>query len=135
MNSSCVFCARIHKAQDDGEEVMDVDVSYLYNKIQWLNNSGVYTEPPDLPLSALISGWEELTEAKIGEVSTKLPCVTSGMVYSYFAKETCQDDGGSTFRALARGYTHWDAGHINTISVNLQHPIIFKDSLRSRVLA
>jgi len=49
----------------------------------------VYTELPDLPSSALISDWEALTEANIGEVITKLPCV---MVYFYLAKETYQDD-------------------------------------------
>lgn len=123
INSSCTCRTRIHKAQDDGEEVVDIDGSYLYKKVQQLNNSGVHTEPPDLPSSAPISGWEALTEATIGEISQKLPCVTSGMVYSYLSKETCQDDGRSTFRALARGYTHWASGRINTISVNLQHPI------------
>jgi len=91
--------------------------------MQQLNNSGVHIEPPDLLSSAPISGWEALTEANIGELCAKLPCVTSGMVYLYLAKETCQDNGRSTFRALARGYTHWASGHINTILVNLQHPI------------
>jgi len=102
---------------------VDVDGSCLYKKVQQLNNSGEYTEPPDLPSSAPVSGWEPITEANINEVSQKLPCVTSGMVYSYLANETRQDDGRSTFRALARGYIQWSSGRIQMMSVNLQHPI------------
>ena len=67
---------------------MDVDGSYLYKKMQQLNNSGMYTEPPDLPSCAPVSDWEVITEANINEVGLKLTCVvTSGMVYSYLAKK------------------------------------------------
>jgi len=98
--------------------------------MQRLNNSGVHIEPPDLPSSAPISGWEALTEANIGDLSAKLPCVTSGMVYLYLAKDTCQDNGRSTFRALARGNTHWASGHINTILVNCHIESIMRPSMK-----
>ena len=83
----------------------------------------MYTEPPDLPSCAPVSGWEVITEANVNEISQKLPCVISGMIYSYLAKETCQDDGRNTFRALTRGYIQWSSGRIQMMSVNLQHPI------------
>ena len=91
-------------------------------KVQLLNNSGVYTEPPDLPSSAPVSGWEPITEANINEVSQKLPCVTSGMVYSYLANETRQDDGRSTFRALARGYIQWYPNDVSKLTASNQLP-------------
>ena len=32
--------------------------------------------------------------------------------------------GKNTFRALTQGYIHRASGHVSTISVNVQHPII-----------
>jgi len=57
-NWSCIYWARIHEARDEGLDAVDVDGLCLYKKMQQLNNSGVYIELPDLPLSASVSGWE-----------------------------------------------------------------------------
>ena len=81
------------------------------------------TATMELPSSPPVSGWETVSETNAAVLSKKLPCVTSGTVYTYLARQTGQSNGQITFRALTRGYIHWASGRVNTISINVQHPI------------
>lgn len=119
---STTLLYRIRQAKTDDLEVVDVDGSYLYKKCQRLEKRGMSTAALDLPSSPPVSGWEIVSETNAAVLSQKLPYVTNGTVYTYLARQTCQDSGLGTFRALTRGYTHWASGRISTISINVQHP-------------
>ena len=94
----------------------------MYKKVQRLEKSGTSTAPLNLPLSPPISGWETVSETNVTQISQKMPCITNGLVYTYLAQQTCNNNGESTFRSLTRGYTHWKSGCIHTILVNVRHP-------------
>ena len=113
---------RIRKAVADNMEVVDIDGSYLYIECKRLEVSGMSTATLDLPSSPPIHGWENLTETNAAELGQKIPYVSNGIVYTYLARQTCQDNGQSTFLALARGFTHWESGRVNTISINVHNP-------------
>ena len=46
-----------------------------------------------------------------------------GVVYAYLASGAGHSTGQGTFRALTRGFIHWQSGRIDSIEVNLQHPL------------
>ena len=113
---------RIRKAVADNVEVVDVDGSYLHRKCKRIEESGMSTPTLNLPLSPPIHGWENLTEANAAELGQKIPYVSNGIVYTYLARQTCQDNGQSSFRALTQGFTHWKSCRVNTISINVCNP-------------
>ena len=108
----CFFCGSIHQAVKDGTQIVDVDGSYMYKKCKKLEDSGQTVAPLDPP-SAPICGWEPATETNATEVGKKIPCVTSGTVYTYLANHVHKNGGEGTFRALMQGYTHWASGRID----------------------
>lgn len=114
-----ILMYRIRKAVADNMDVVDIDGSYLYKKYKRLKVSGQSTPTLNLPSSPPIHGWENLTETNAAELGQKIPYVSNGIVYTYLAQQTCQDNGQSTFRALARGFTHWESGRVSTISINV----------------
>ena len=69
---------RIQHAQRDGTKVIDVDGSYLHQKEQRLNATGITTLPLNLP-SIPLCGWEQLTKENHKEIADKIPRVSSGM--------------------------------------------------------
>ena len=46
-----------------------------------------------------------------------------GVVYSYLASSVgrCAEEGA--FRALSRGFIHWQFGRIDKLEINIQHPL------------
>ena len=114
---------RIHKAVKDNVEIVDVDGSYLYKKVQQLEPTCMGIAPLDLPTSPPISGWEIISQSNVVHISQKMPCITNGLVYTYLSQRTSNDNGESTFLELTRGYTHWKPGCIHAISINIKHPI------------
>ena len=102
---------------------MDVDGSYLHKKCLRLEESGLVMVPMSPPKSAPLSGWEVVTEANAETIAQKLPCITFGMMYSYLDSHTGREHGEGTFRALSRGYTHWESGHVERIEVNFNNSL------------
>ena len=92
------FVCRINEAREKKEKVIDVDGSYLYKKIERLNEAGVKVDPvghPPIPISGWetvsadncseysnppipISGWETVSADNCSEYSNKIPIVTQG---------------------------------------------------------
>ena len=97
---NCSLLNRIRKAVKDDVEIVDVDGSYLYKKVQQLEATGMSIAPLDLPTSPPISGWETISESNVAHISQKMPCITNGLVYTYLSQQTSNDSGESTFRAL-----------------------------------
>ena len=46
----------------------------------------------------------------------------AGLVYTYLAGHVGHTRHQGSFRALARGYTHWALGHSQELAVNTNHP-------------
>ena len=44
-------------------------------------------------------------------------------MYTYLASGAGRSAGEGTFRALTRGFTHWQSGRIDNLEVNVQHPL------------
>ena len=59
---------RIRKAVKDNVEIVDVDGSYLYKKVQQLEATGMNIAPLDLPTSPPISGWETISESNVAHI-------------------------------------------------------------------
>lgn len=45
-----------------------------------------------------------------------------GTVYTYLAEGIGRRQQGGTFRALARGYTHWASGRMDKLEINTKTP-------------
>ena len=128
-------------------EVVDVDGSYLYRKHKVVADAGMRVAPLPLP-SPPLSGWESVSQENVAEVAKKVPHVTSGwyvqahryassarlhayisslcnvgVVYTYLASGAGRSAGEGTFRALTRGFIHWQSGRIDKLEVNVQHPL------------
>lgn len=123
-----------------GVSVIDVDGSYMYRKQQLLQSQGIHIvmSPPCPPGT----GWELITADNVKDMSSKIPCVTSGMfmcnscslsntyqfyvgmMYTYLAAGCGRKDLESqgAFRALQRGYVHWASGRLDRLEVNHHHP-------------
>ena len=63
---------RIREAKKEGVPVIDVDGSYLAQKIQKLQDSGVNTAPLDLP-SIPPAGWEVVSADNYKDFADKIP--------------------------------------------------------------
>jgi len=47
----------------------------------------------------------------------------TGVVYTYLASGAGRSAGEGTFRALTRGFIHWQSGRIDKLEVNVNHPL------------
>ena len=115
----------------------------MYRKQQQLLSQGinVVMSPPCPPMT----GWEVITADNVKDMSSKIPCVTSGvfictsctmskfiliralyigMMYTYLAAGCSRKDIESqgAFRALQRDYVHWASGRLDQLEVNYRHP-------------
>ena len=136
------FVCRINEAREKKKKVINVDGSYLYKKIERLNEAGVKVDPVGhLPIP--ISGWETVSADNYSEYSNKIPIVTQGKtmlfqvmnvymhnpvmlfvgtVYVYMSESAGVSAGQGAFRALSRGFQHWSSGRMESMEVNLRHP-------------
>ncbi len=124
-----------------GEEVVDVDGSYLYKKHKALSDAGVQVKDLVAPPPP-VNGWITLTHDNCVNESSKMPPVTSGtlillcgacyycllfcegLLYNYLAGNIGRKDGSEgAFRALSRGYTVWASGRVDKIDVNSSNPL------------
>ncbi len=46
----------------------------------------------------------------------------TGLVYTYLSGHVGHVGDHGTFRALARGYTHWSSGRLEEVQINTNHP-------------
>jgi hypothetical protein len=97
---------RVREAVKEGCRVIDVDGSYLYRKHQQMKQQSRNVAPLGLPPPP-VSGWELVCEDNHRDISSRIPKVTQGTVYTYLAEGVGRkvSEQGGTFRALARGYT------------------------------
>ena len=77
-----VMVCMIHEAKQSGDEVVDVDGSYLWRKYQRVSESGVSVFPVGAP-SPPLTGWESVTEANHKDYADKIPQVTAGLNVNY----------------------------------------------------
>ena len=56
-------------------------------------------------------------------VTEHLQCLLVGVVYAYLASGAGRSAGRGTFRALTRGFIHWQSGRIENLEVNVNHPL------------
>ncbi len=75
----CVYRVRIAEVlkEGKGEEVVDVDGSYLYKKHKALADAGVQVKDLEAPPPP-VNGWVTLTRDNCANESSKMPPVTSG---------------------------------------------------------
>ena len=116
-----LFHCSIHQAIRDNAPIVDVDGSYLYKKSKRFENSGRIVALLYSP-STPITGWEIVTEVIANIIAKKIPCVTTGTIYTYLSAHASRGGVDGTFRALTRGYTHWASGRIDRLEVDVQHP-------------
>ena len=64
----------------------------------------------NLPSSPPIHGWENLTETNAAKLGQKIPYVMVLCIHTLLDKLAKTQ---STFRALARGFTHWESGRVH----------------------
>ena len=121
-----------------------MDGSYLYRKQQQLNIKSSTLHLPNPPLC----GWDAVTDTNTKEMATFVPRVTpslsllnvyvhiptvllrvpalyqyfAGLLYTYLAESCGTSSGHGAFRALQRGYIHWQSGRISQLEINHQHP-------------
>ena len=130
-------------------EVVDVDGSYLYRKHKVVADAGMRVAPLPLP-SPPLSGWESVSQENVAEIAKKVPHVTSGwyvqahryassarlhayisslcnvgVVYTYLASGAGRSAGEGTFRALTRGFIHWQSGRIDKLEGALPKLVSF----------
>ena len=125
--------------------IVDVDGSYLYRKQQQLNIEPSVLQLPSPPLS----GWDVVINTNTKEMATVVPRVTpgsllnvyvhlrrltvdhrfenlyhsfAGLLYTYLAESCSTSSGHGAFRALQRGYVHWQSGRISQLEINHRHP-------------
>lgn len=72
---------RIRDAIRDKVKVIDVDGSYLERKLEQLQQSGRPVAPLGLPSSPPM-GWVTVDEASYKDISSKIPKMLPGTVYS-----------------------------------------------------
>ena len=131
---------RIRLAREQGVAVVDVDGSYLTQKLDKLKQSGLKIIPSPLEFpSPPLSGWEIVSADNFEDIATRMLRVTPvtstfhlilcnsiifftvGILYTYLADSLRRPCAGS-FRALTRGYLHWASGRVQKIEVNTRNP-------------
>lgn len=132
---------RIHKAEHDKIQVVDVDGSYLHRKYQNMVSRGITASDPGVQAMPL-TGWEQITEGNYKEMTKKIPKVThgenisipsdtsklyvyinvAGLLYTYLAEGVGNKSVSGAFQALKHEFTHWASGRMDHLSVNYVHP-------------
>lgn len=92
----------------------------MYRKRQKLLDAGEEVAPlapPDSPRS----GWVLVTQENYQHISSEIPIVTDGLVYSYIREGTGNDVGDGSQRALERGFNHYKSRGLD-VEVNTNNP-------------
>lgn len=87
-----------------------------------LEESGVHCVPLPLPSFPPL-GWTQITDANRDEVTKLLPTVYPTTLYEYLAEGVGNVSGKGAFRALTRGYVHWE-GRLHKLEANTRNPTL-----------
>ena len=112
---------RVRKAQAENAAVIDVDGTYLEHKRQQLLASQVAVAPLQRPPHPPC-GWQTLSDDNRERLALQMPCVLPTTLYAYLAEGVGNAKGAMAFRALRKGYIHWQSGRLSKIEVHTFHP-------------